>query len=317
MKPENDSHTAEFLLEFSEDIERQSLIFVLFLFMYLVAVLGNLLIILVTISDPHLHTPMYFFLSNLSLVDIALVTTTVPRMLVNMQTQSKVITYKECLTQMYLVMLYGMLDVFLLTIMAYDHFVAICHPLHYTVIMNPRLCGLLVLGSWVLSVLHSFLENIMALQLAFCGDVEILHISCELKQLIQLACSDTLPNNVVMYFSAVLVGGGPLAGILYSYYKIISSICGISSTQGKYKAFSTCVSHLSVVSLYYCTGLVVYLSSDAARGSRLSSVATVMYNVVTPTLNPFIYSLRNEDIKRTLEAFFVHNKEFSRTKEFP
>ncbi|XP_055964607.1 olfactory receptor-like protein OLF4 [Sorex fumeus] len=318
MKLENDSHTAEFLLlEFSEDIERQSLIFVLFLFMYLVAVLGNLLIILVTISDPHLHTPMYFFLSNLSLVDIALVTTTVPRMLVNMQTQSKVITYKECLTQMYFVMLYGMLDVFLLTVMAYDRFVVICHPLHYTVIMNPRLCGLLVLGSLVLSVLHSFLENIMALQLAFCGDVEILHISCELKQLIQLACSDTLPNNVVMYFSAVLVGGGPLAGILYSYYKIISSICGISSTQGKYKAFSTCVSHLSVVSLYYCTDLVVYLSSAAARGSRLSSVATVMYNVVTPTLNPFIYSLRNEDIKRTLETFFVHNKEFSRTKEFP
>ncbi|XP_032267999.1 olfactory receptor-like protein OLF4 [Phoca vitulina] len=304
MDPGNDTGISDFLLlGLSEEPELQSLIFGLFLSMYLITVFGNMLIILAISSDSHLHTPMYFFLANLSFVDICFTSTTIPKMLWNIQTQSKMITYEGCLSQMYFFILFAGLDIFLLTVMAYDRFVAICHPLHYTVLMKPWLCELLVLVSWILSVLHSFLESLMVLQLSFCRKVEIPHFFCELNQMIQLACSDTFLNTMVMYFAAMLLGGAPLAGVLYSYSKIVSSILGISSAEGKYKAFSTCASHLSVVSLFYCTGLGVYLSSAATQNSHSSAVASVMYTVVTPMLNPFIYSLRNKDIKGALMRF--------------
>ncbi|XP_006106496.1 olfactory receptor 7A10 [Myotis lucifugus] len=306
MEPVNFTQISKFiLLGFSEKPELQPLIFGVFLSMYLITMLGNLLIILAVSSDSHLHTPMYFFLSNLSLLDICFTSTIIPKMLVNIQTQSKVITYAGCITQMYFFILFAGLDVFLLTVMAYDRFVAICHPLHYTVIMNPRLCGLLVLICWIMSVLHSFLHSLMALRLSFCMDVEIPHFFCELHQMIKLACSDTFLNNMVMYFTAVLLVGGPFAGILYSYSKIVSCIHGMSSAQGKYKAFSTCASHLSIVSLFYGTILGVYLSSAATHSSHSGAIASVMYTVVTPMLNPFIYSLRNKDIKQALKTFLV------------
>uniref|UniRef100_G1QFJ1 G-protein coupled receptors family 1 profile domain-containing protein n=2 Tax=Myotis lucifugus TaxID=59463 RepID=G1QFJ1_MYOLU len=239
------------------------------------------------------HTPMYFFLSNLSLVDICFTSTTVPKMLWNIQTESRVITYAGCITQMYFFLLFAALDDFLLAVMAYDRFVAICHPLHYMIIMNSWLCGLLVLMSWIMGSLNSLLQSLIVLRLSFCMDFEIPHFFCELKQVIQLACSDTFLNNMVMYFVSVLLGCGPLAGILYSYSKIVSSIRAIPSAQGKYKAFSTCASHLSAVSLFYGTSLGVYLSSAATHSSHSSAAASVMYTVVTPMLNPFIYSLRN------------------------
>ncbi|XP_045653446.1 olfactory receptor 7A10-like, partial [Ursus americanus] len=259
------------------------------------------LIILAVSSDSHLHTPMYFFLANLSLADICFTSTTIPKMLWNIQTQSKVITYEGCITQIYFVLLFAGWDDFLLTAMAYDRFVAICHPLHYTVIMNPQLCGLLVLVSWIISVLNSLLQSLMALQLSFCTEVEIPHFFCDLNQVVGHACSDKFLNDIVMYFATVLLGGAPLPGILYFYSKIVSSICRISSAQGKYKAFSTCASHLSVISLFYYTGLGVYLSSAAPQSSHASAVASVMYTVVTPMLNPFIYSPRNKDIKGALK----------------
>ncbi|XP_077915545.1 olfactory receptor-like protein OLF4 [Halichoerus grypus] len=306
MGPGNDTQISEFLLlGSSEDPELQPFLFGLFLSMYLITVFGNLLIILAVSTDPNLHTPMYFFLGNLSLVDICFTSTTVPKMLVNIQTQSKVITYAGCVTQIYFFILFAVSEIFLLSVMAYDRFVAICHPLHYTVIMNPRLCGLLVLVSWIMCILNSLLQSLMMLRLSFCTQFQIPHFFCELNQMIQLACSDTFLNNLVMYFAAVLLGGGPFAGILYSYSKIVSTIHGISSALGKYKAFSTCASHLSVVSLFYCTVLGVYLSSASPQSSHASAVASVMYTVVTPILNPFIYSLRNKDMKRALKAFFV------------
>ena len=304
MVPGNLTHVSGFLLlRFSEAPELQPLIFGVFLSMYLITVFGNLFIILAVSSDPHLHTPMYFFLSNLSFVDICFTSTIIPKMLWNIQTQNKVISYEGCITQMYFFALFVGLDDFLLTVMAYDRFVAICHPLHYRVTMSAQLCGLLVLVSWVINVLHSFLQTLMVLRLSFGREVIIPHYFCELKQLVQLACSDTFLNDMVMYFATVLLGSAPLAGILYSYSRIVSSICGISSAHGKYKAFSTCASHLSVVSLFYCTCLGVYLSSAATQSSS-SATASVMYTVVTPMLNPFIYSLRNKDIKRALKAFF-------------
>uniref|UniRef100_A0A8D2E266 G-protein coupled receptors family 1 profile domain-containing protein n=1 Tax=Sciurus vulgaris TaxID=55149 RepID=A0A8D2E266_SCIVU len=305
MSPENDTQISEFLLlGLSENPELQSLIFGLFLSMYLVTVLGNLLIILATISDSHLHTPMYFFLSNLSFVDICFTSTTIPKILVNIQTQNKVITYAGCITQIQFFTLFAALDNFLLAVMAYDHFVAICHPLHYTVSMNPHVCGLLVLASWIVSVLNSLLQSLMVLWLSFCTNMEIPHFFCELNQVVHLACSDTFLNDLVVCLASVVLGGGPLTSILYSYCKRVSNIRAISSAQGRYKAFSTCASHLSVVSLFYGTSLGVYLSSAVTQNSHSTATASVMYSVVTPMLNPFIYSLRNQDIKRALRRLF-------------
>ncbi|XP_057564080.1 olfactory receptor 7A10-like [Hippopotamus amphibius kiboko] len=272
--------------------------------MYVMTVFGNLLIILAVSSDSHLHTPMYFFLSNLSFVDICFTSTIIPKMLWNIQTQRKAITYEGCIIQMYFYLLFGVLDVFLLSVMAYDRFMAICHPLHYMVIMNPWLCGLLVLSSYIMSFLYSLLQSFMVVQLSFCTNKKIPHFFCETSQIVQLACSDTFICDTVMYFAAVLLGGGSLAAILYSYSKIISAIDGISSTQGKYKAFSTCASHLSIVSLFYFSVLGVYLSSAETHSSLSATTASVMYTVVTPMLNPFIYSLRNKDIKKALKILF-------------
>ncbi|XP_049644249.1 olfactory receptor 7A5-like [Suncus etruscus] len=306
MDQHNETQSSEFvLLGLSKDPKLQPVLFGVFLFMYLIAVLGNLLIILAVISATHLHTPMYFFLSNLSVVDIGFVSTIAPKMLQNMQAESKLIPYSCCVTQIYFVILFAVLDNLLLTVMAYDRFVAICHPLHYTVIMNPQRCGLLVAASWLISALDSLVQILMLLRLSFCTRVEIPHFFCELNQMLQLTCSDTFLNNVVMYMAAFILGVGPFSGILYSYSKIVSTIRKIPSAQGKYKAFSTCASHLSVVSLFYFTVLGVYLSSAASPNSHSTSTASVMYTVVTPMLNPFIYSLRNKDIKRALKAFFM------------
>ncbi|XP_047387638.1 olfactory receptor 7E24-like [Sciurus carolinensis] len=268
--------------------------------MYLVTVLGNLLIILAVSSDSHLHTPMYFFLTNLSLADIGFISTTVPKMIVGIQTHSRVISYVCCLTQMSLFIIFGGMDGMLLTVMAYDRFVAICHPLHYPVIMSPRLCGFLVLISFLVSFLDCQLHNLIALNFPYFKDVEIPNFFCDPSQLLNLACSDTFTSNIVMCFVAAISGFCPISGILFSYYKIISSILRIPSSSGKYKAFSTCGSHLSVVCLFYGTGFGVYLGSAISHSPRKGAVASVMYTVVTPMLNPFIYSLRNKDIKSAL-----------------
>ncbi|XP_057565535.1 olfactory receptor 7D4-like [Hippopotamus amphibius kiboko] len=288
------------LLGLSEDPERQPLLFGLFLSMYLVTVLGNLLIILTISPDPHLHTPIYFFLANLSFVDICFISTTVPKMLVNIQAQNKDISYIGCLTQMYFFMVFDGMDDFLLTVMAYDGFVAICHPLHYMVIMNPHLCAFLVLmcGFVILSI--SLFHILLLRQLTFCIGTEIPHFFCELTQILKVACSDTLINDVCLYVATGLLFAFPLSGILFSYSQIVSSLMKMASTEGKYKAFSTCGSHLSVVSLFYGTGLGVYLTSSGALSSQRSSIASVMYTVVTPMLNTFIYSLRNKDVKGAL-----------------
>ncbi|KAM8926389.1 olfactory receptor 7E24-like [Lycaon pictus] len=301
MEPQNLTSVSEFLLlGLSDDPELQPHLFGLFLTMYLVTVLGNLLIILAVSSDSHLHTPMYFFLSNLSLADIGFSTTTVPKMLVNIQTHSKYITYAGCLTQMSFYFLFECLDNLLLAVMAYDRFVAICHPLNYPIIVNPRLCGLLVLLSFFSSLLESQIHCLMVSQLTFCTDVEIHHFFCDAPQLLHLACSYTSINTILIYFIGAIFGGIPLSGILCSYSRIASSILRVPTTGGKYKAFSTCGSHLSVVCLFYGTGLGVYLGSSISPSPGKDAVASVVYTVVIPMLNPFIYSLRNRDIKRAL-----------------
>ncbi|KAM4855410.1 olfactory receptor 7C2-like [Urocitellus parryii] len=301
MERRNQTGAGDFiLLGFTDDPDLQSLLFVLLLAIYLVTVTGNLLIILAVISDSHLHTPMYFFLSNLSLADIDFTSTTIPKALRNIQTQSKGITFAGCVSQILSFFVFGCQDNFLLTVMAYDRFVAICHPLYYMAVMNPQLCLLMALGSWLVSVLVTLPDSLSVLRLSFCTNMEIPHFFCDLSEILKLACSDTLINNIVMYTVAIVLGVFPLTGILFSYSQIFSSILRISSAEGKYKAFSTCGSHLLVVSLFYGTGLGVYLSSAATPSSRMSLMASVLYTMLTPMLNPFIYSLRNRDIKVAL-----------------
>ena len=288
------------LMEVTEDPKLQSLVFSLFLSMYLVTVLGNLLIILAINYDPHLHTPMYFFLSNLSFTDICLSTTTIPKMLMNIHTWNQSITYAGCLTQVCFVLVFASLDSCILSAMAYDRSVAICHPLRYTVIMNSRLCCLLILLSLFTSIVDALLHSLMLLQLSFCTDLEIPLFFCEVVQVIKLACSDTLINNILIYFASSILGGIPVCGIIFSYIQIVSSVLRIASVSGKYKAFSTCVSHLSIVSLFYGTAFGVYVSSAFSNSSRNTAVLSMMYTVVPQMMNPFIYSLRNRDVKGAL-----------------
>ncbi|MBZ3879183.1 Olfactory receptor 7E24, partial [Sciurus carolinensis] len=298
---QNLTRVSEFhLLELSAHPDLQPILFGLFLSMYLVTVLGNLLILLAVSSDSHLHTPMYFFLSNLSLIDICFSSTIVPKMIVDILTQSRVISYVGCLTQMSLFIIFACMDDFLLTVMAYDRFVAICHPLHYPVIMSPRLCGFLVLLSFLVSLFDSQLHNLIILQFTYFKDSKISNFFCDPSQLLNLTCSDTFSNNIVKYTIGAFYGLFPLSGILFSYYKIVSSILRIQSSGGKYKAFSTCGSHLTVVCLFYGTAFGVYLGSAVSHSPRKGVLASVMYTVVTPMLNPFIYSLRNRDIKSAL-----------------
>ncbi|KAM9095509.1 olfactory receptor 7C1-like [Sarcophilus harrisii] len=304
MGPENQTSVSEFLLlGLSEFPEQHLLLFELFLSMYIVTVVGSLLTTLAIGSDSHLYTPMYFFLSNLSMVDVCLVTTLVPKMLVNLLTHNKAISYAQCFAQMYFFMTFVSTDNLLLTAMAYDRFLAICHPLHYVTIMSPQICGLLVLMSWTISFLSSILQILMVMQLSLCTEHEISHFFCDLCEVIKLSCSDTFINTILAYFVTGVLGILPFAGILFSYSQLCSSILRVPSPGRKYKAFSTWGSHLSVVSLFYATGLGVYLSSSVIHSSWKILVALMMHSVVTPMLNPFIYSLRNKDIKEALRRF--------------
>ncbi|KAF7482100.1 olfactory receptor 7G2-like [Marmota monax] len=303
MEPVNYTAISEFLLlGLTEDLALQPLIFSLFLSMYLVTVLGNLLIILAVSSDSRLHTPMYAFLCSLSFNDICLSTSTVPKMLGNLQTQDPSITYTGCLCQMFFVLVFAYLENFLLAVMAYDRYVAICHPLRYTVIMLPHFCVLLVLVSVSISTVDALLHTLMVLRLSFCTDLGIPHFFCELAQVVKLACSDTSVDNVLIYVATCIFGGVPLSGIIFSYVHIVSSVLRMPSAEGKHKAFSTCGSHLSVVALFYGTGAGLYMSSAFTDSPRNSAVASVMYTVVPQMLNPFIYSLRNRDLNEALRS---------------
>ncbi|XP_077885745.1 olfactory receptor 7G2-like [Ictidomys tridecemlineatus] len=301
MEPTNHTAVSEFLLlGMTEDPALQPLLFSLFLSMYLVTILGNLLIILAVSSDPSLHTPAYFFLCSLSFNDIGFSTSTIPKVLSNILTQDQSITYGACLSQVCFVIVFAVLENFLLAVMAYDRYVAICHPLRYTVIMNPRLCVLLVLVSLLLSVADALLHTLLLLRLSFCTHLEMPHFFCELAHVIELSCSDTLTDNITVFVATCIFAGVPLCGIIFSYTHIVSSVLRMPSSEGKHKAFSTCGSHLCVVSLFYGTGLGVYMSSAVTDSPKNSAVASVMYAIVPQMLNPFIYSLRNRDMKQAL-----------------
>ncbi|XP_076791354.1 olfactory receptor 1468-like isoform X2 [Arvicanthis niloticus] len=285
--------------------EHQHLFYALFLAMYLTTILGNLIIIILILLDSHLHTPMYLFLSNLSFSDLCFSSVTMPKLLQNMQSQDTSISYAGCLTQMYFFVLFGGLEIFLLVVMAYDRYVAICLPLHYTSIMSPKLCMCLVLLSWVITMLYSMLHTLLLARLSFCEDNVIRHFFCDIAALLKLACSDIYINELMIF----ILGGPftviPFLLIVVSYVQIVSSILKVSSSRAIHKVFSTCGSHLSVVSLYYGTIFGLYLCPSAKNSTVKEASIAMMYTVVTPMLNPFIYSLRNRDIKEALIKILI------------
>ncbi|EHB07091.1 Olfactory receptor 1E5 [Heterocephalus glaber] len=268
--------------------------------MYLTTVLGNLLIIVLIQLDSHLHTPMYSFLSNLSFSDLCFSSVTVPKLLQNMKSPVPSISYISCLTQMYFFLFFGDLESFLLVVMAYDRYVAICSPLHYTSIMSSKLSVGLVALSWMLTTFHALLHTLLMARLSFCTDNVIPHFFCDFSALLKLACSDTSINELVILIMGGLVIVIPFLLIIVSYAQIFSSILKVPSARGIPKAFSTCGSQLSVVSMFYGTVIGLYLCPSAKNSTVKETVMAMMYTVVTPMLNPFIYSLRNRDMKDAL-----------------
>ncbi|XP_044106396.1 olfactory receptor 1D2-like [Neovison vison] len=296
----NQTGVSEFqLLGISDIPEQQQVLFWMFLSMYLVTVVGNVLIILAIGSDSHLHSPMYFFLANLSFTDLFFVTNTIPKMLVNLQSQSKAISYAGCLTQLYFLVSLVTLDNLILATMAYDRYVAICRPLHYVTAMSPGICILLLIFCWVLSALYGLTLTLLMTRVTFCASRKIHYIFCEMYVLLRLACSNTQTIHIVLITTGIFIFLTPFGFMIMSYIRIVRAILRIPSASSKYKAFSTCASHLAVVALFYGTLCMVYLQ-PLQTYSMKDSVATVMYAVVTPMMNPFIYSLRNKDMHGAL-----------------
>ena len=301
------SSVSEFiLLGLSSRPEDQKPLFILFLIMYLVTITGNVLIILAISSDPQLHTPMYVFLSVLSFTDIWYTTTIVPRMLVDFLSE-KTISYAGCLTQMYFIYALGNTDNCLLAAMAYDRYVAICDPFHYVTIMSHCRCVLLVAISCSLSHLHSLLHILLLNQLTFCNSNVVHHFLCDINPLLKLSCSSIFVNDLTIKTEGLVFWVTPFLCIVFSYVRIFISVLRIPSATGKRKAFSTCGSHLTVVILFYGSIFYVYLQPLSSYTVQ-DRVATIVYTVLTSMLNPFIYSLRNKDMKRGLRKLLGRRK---------
>ncbi|XP_049988993.1 olfactory receptor 1361-like [Alexandromys fortis] len=307
MDGDNQTIVTEFLLlGLTGQSEKEEIVFGMFLWMYLVTISGNLLIMLAVSCDPRLHTPMYFFLANLSSVDISAPSVTVPKALVNHVLGSKSISYTECMVQIYFFIAFSNMDGFLLSVMAYDRYVAICHPLHYTLMMRPRLCVLLVVLSWVITNLHALLHTLLMVRLTFCSHNAVHHFFCDPYPILKLSCSDTFINDLMVFTVGGLVFLTPFTCIIVSYAYIFSKVLKLQSAHGIRKALSTCGSHLTVVSLFYGSILGIYMHPSSTYTVQ-DTVATVIFTVVTPMVNPFIYSLRNCDIKGALRKIMLRS----------
>uniref|UniRef100_A0A8C3YAH4 G-protein coupled receptors family 1 profile domain-containing protein n=1 Tax=Catagonus wagneri TaxID=51154 RepID=A0A8C3YAH4_9CETA len=303
MGEDNQSSSLDFiLLGASGQKEQENLFFILFLFIYPITLIGNLLIILAIRCDIRLHNPMYFLLANLSFVYIFFSSVTIPKALTNHLLGTKAISFRGCLAQMCFMLALGNTDSYILAAMAYDRAVAITRPLHYTTIMSPRICTLLVVGSWVVGNTNAVPHTVLTARLPFCGNKEVASLYCDIAPLLKLSCSDIHFNVKMMYLGAA-VFSVPLLCIIISYVWVFTMVLRVPSTKGVLKAFSTCGSHLTVVSLYYGTVMGMYFRPLTSHSLK-DAVITVMYTAVTPMLNPFIYSLRNRDMKAALGKLF-------------
>ncbi|XP_027716614.1 olfactory receptor 13A1-like [Vombatus ursinus] len=300
MAPRNHSSVAEFTLQsFSENPQVQIFIFSLFLGLFIVTFTGNSLIVIVISLNPGLHTPMYFFLLNLAFLDVLSTSTVLPKLLQNLMTKNT-ISYGGCIAQIYFLTWCLVAELLLFTAMAYDRYVAICQPLHYSTIMNKAACCLIASAVWAISGTTATIQIMLIVCLSFCGPDVIDHFLCEIPPLLPLSCSSTYVNNVMVILSDMLFAIFNFLLILVSYGFIISSILKIRSKEGKRRAFSTCSSHLIVVALYYCPIIYIYIVPGLGQTLKEGKVASVFYTIATPSLNPLIYSLRNKDVKIAL-----------------
>ncbi|XP_042532258.1 olfactory receptor 10AG1-like [Dipodomys spectabilis] len=288
------------LVGFSDSPHLQWVLFAVFLLMYVTILICNSIIILLIRYDPHIQTPMYFFLSHFSFLDICYVTVTIPRMLMDIFSQKGNISLLSCAAQMFFVLVLGGTECLLLTAMAYDRYVAICHPLNYTLVMNHKVCVQLVAASWISGIPVEIGQTYQIFSLPFCGSNRINHFFCDIPPLLSLACGDTLLNEIAVYIVAVVFVMLPFLLIIASYTKIVSNILKIASARGRVKAFSTCSSHLTVVVLFYGTASITYLQPKRNQSEGIGKLLSLFYTILTPTLNPVIYTLRNKDIVQAL-----------------
>ncbi|KAM5310519.1 olfactory receptor 3A1-like [Glossophaga mutica] len=304
MDPESDANrtavTEFILLGLVESPELWPLVYVLFLFAYLVTVGGNLSILAAILVDPKLHIPMYFFLGNLSVVDVGCITVTVPLMLGRLLTHKCAIPYGTCLTQLFFLVLLVGVDCFLLTAMAYDRFLAICRPLTYSTRMSQAVQRILVAVSWACAFTNALTHTVATSTLNFCGPNVIHHFYCDLPQLFQLSCSSTQLNEQLLFAVGFIMAGTPMALIVTSYAHVAAAVLRIRSVEGRKKTFSTCGSHLAVVALFYGSGIFNYMRLGSAKLSDKDKAVGIFNTVINPMLNPVIYSLRNPHVQGAL-----------------
>ncbi|XP_067173472.1 olfactory receptor 12D1-like [Apteryx mantelli] len=314
---DNQTEVRKFILLGLSNVQGlQKFLFMLFLLLYLSTLLGNMAIMTVVICEPRLHTPMYFFLCNLSCLDIFFSTVTVPKVLDGFLSGHQGISYTGCLSQLHFSYFVGSSEALLLAVMAYDRFVAICYPLRYTLIMRPRACLLLAVGTWTTGFLHALMHTVMTSRLHFCGPNHIQHYFCDIKPVVRLACSSSQLNLNLLNTITGSLAIGPFVFILFSYLYIFSFLrLKVQSKEGRRKAFSTCISHLTVVALFYVPIIFNYVPPSLGNSPRWTMMATVMYNVVTPVLNPLIYTLRNVEVKLALKRR-LFSREFLAQKMF-
>ncbi|KAG8517580.1 Olfactory receptor 5V1 [Galemys pyrenaicus] len=297
----NQTHVTELIfLGFSNHPNLRGLFFFIFLVIYLTTLLGNTLIIMATRISPALHTPMYYFLSNLSFLDICYTSTTIPVMLLNFFREEKTISYEGCLSQIFFLVTCAGSECVLLAAMAYDRYVAICHPLRYPTLMSVKVCVFLVIGSWLCGLVNSVTHTALAATLTLCGPNQISHFLCDIPLILKLSCSDTSLNESVLHVASATIGLSPCLFTAVSYTLIISAILRIPSAQGRSKAFSTCASHLTVVVVFYGTANINYDKPSKGYSLDMDILVSVLFCVVTPMFNPIIYSLRNKEVKGAL-----------------
>lgn len=302
MQLENGTLVSQFLLEGLTDTEElRPLLFAIFLLVYIVAIVGNLGIVCLIVMDSRLHTPMYFFLANLSLLDTAYISNTVPQVLVHLLAPVRAMPYRACITQIFFLHFLAPWECFLLTAMSYDRYAAICQPLHYLVLMGQRTQIVLASISCLLALTNALTHTILAALLKFCGPRLITHFFCDLPPLLKLSCSSTQANELALFFFSFLVALAPCALVVISYIHVVAAVLRMNSAEGRRKAFSTCGAHITVVCIFYITSVLCYILPSSAYSGLRDRVLSVLYVVLTPMLNPIIYSMRNKEVKR---AFF-------------
>ncbi|XP_070598131.1 olfactory receptor 2A5-like [Erythrolamprus reginae] len=297
----NQTHVVEFhFLGFSRSFKVRLLLLGLFSIVYALTLVGNTIILMLIWLDARLHTPMYFFLSHLACVDICYTSSTIPQMLTNLQSPGRAISVVGCAMQMYIFLALATAECFLLAVMAYDRYVAICHALHYTVLMNKRICIYTATTCWTCGFVLPLVHTVLTWQLPFCGPNLIDHYFCEMPALLKLACADTRVIEKITLVGCIFTLLIPITFITMTYIRIIAAILKIQSTKGQRKAFSTCGSHMTVVVLFYGSAIFTYMRPESSHSPGQDKMISVFYSIVIPLCNPIIYSLKNNDMKTVL-----------------